>query len=545
MRFPQISHALLLGSLLAPGLAGCGDSTAEQPKPPAGPVGITDDQGKATTLTCPGSPECEKAQGDFLVGAAKKTITPQVEPWTDTNTNGLWDQGEEYTDSNKNGQWDGYYLAGFGNGRAATGVHDEIWARAITIEQGDVSVGMVALDMVGYFQQRVIEIRLAAKAAGLDFDHIVVASTHVHEAPDGMGMWGKDPSTTGIDPAFMDHIISQAVEALKEAKAGQKKATLKAAQAQRPELVNDTRVPKVIDQNINSLQFLDDAGGVITTAVFWGNHPEALGSDNTLITSDYPHYLREAIETKWPNAPAVFFNGPLGGLTTTIRIVGCPDAMGNETCAQGTWERAEYVGKGAGEAAVAALEAATATSDNAPTIGFMRRPFLLQPTNTSLGIAVLSGLMPRDMYWADGKKVTPEEAVSVGVGQLLQGEVVIGTEINGLQIGPVSIATVPGELYTELWLEKPGGGSFIETPDGRDYEDAVPETPIQSVLPGPLKFVVNNANDSLGYIIPLSQWDTLPPYTYGASEAPYGEENSSGIMTAPLITSEFVKMYAK
>lgn len=542
MRRLSSSFALLSAVLLGPTLVGCGDV---EPKPaPAQPAEIADAEGKSTHLSCPGAPGCENGTGDLLVGAASKTITPTIETWTDTNANGVWDMGEAFVDANKNGKWDGVWLAGFGMGRAATGVHDDAWARAITFEQGDVSVGMVSLDCVGFFQQWVIDIRQGAKAAGLDFDHVLVSSTHVHEMQDTVGQWGANASNTGVNPAYMEYIISQAVAALKEAKAAQKKAQMVVAQAQRKELVNDTRPPIVIDQNINTMQFQDESGAPLANVVIWGNHPEALDSDNQLLTSDFPHYLRETLEAKWPSAPAVFFNGPLGGLTTTIGIVGCPDGNGKETCPQGTFERAEYVGKGAAEAAIAAIESASAIKDAAPKLEIRRRPLLVPPTNVTLALGVISGLIVRDIYWADGRKIKDEERTGINVSLISSGEVVVATELNMLNIGPVSIAGIPGEFYTELWLEKPGGGSYVEKPEGADYPDAVSETPIQALLPqGSVKMIINNANDFLGYIIPLPQWDLVAPWTYG--EQQYGEENSSGHNTAPMIASEFAKMAGK
>lgn len=542
MRRVSNSLVFLSAVLFGPTLVGCGDT---EPAPaPAKPVEIADAEGKSTSLNCPGSAGCENGGGDLLVGAAAKKITPTIETWTDTNANGVWDMGEPYEDANKNGKWDGVWLAGFGMGRAATGVHDDAWARAVTFEQGDVSVGMVSLDCVGFFQQWVIDIRQAAKAAGLDFDHVLVSSTHVHEMQDTVGQWGANASNSGVNPAYMEYIIAQAVESLKAAKGAQKTAQMVVAQGQRPDLISDHRPPEVLDQNINMMQFQDDTGAPLANVVIWGNHPEALGSDNQLLTSDYPHYLRETLEAKWPAAPAVFFNGPLGGLTTTIGILGCPDAMGKETCPQGTFERAEYVGKGAAEAAIAALESAKAIKEAAPKLEFRRRPFLVPPTNVTLALGVISGLIVRDIYWADGRKVTDEERPGINVSLISSGEVVVATEINMLNIGPASIAGIPGEFYTELWLEKPGGGSFVEKPEGADYPDAVAETPIQSMLPqGSVKMIINNANDFLGYIIPLPQWDLVAPWTYGDQQ--YGEENSSGHETAPIIASEFAKMAGK
>ncbi len=43
------------------------------------------------------------------------------------------------------------------------------------------------------------------------------------------------------------------------------------------------------------------------------------------------------------------------------------------------------------------------------------------------------------------------------------------------------------------------------------------------------------ANDELGYIIPKSEWDDEEPWLYGSEKELYGEENSLGPETAPII----------
>jgi len=545
MRRAYLSSSLFCLSLAFLAAAGCSGET-NPPSPPAKPEPppIVDDQGRVPDLSCPGTAGCEKAEGDLLVGVAKRAITPTFESWDDKNQNGTRDEGESFDDKNGNGVWDGIWMAGFGQGRAAQSIHDDSWSRVLTFEQGDVSVGVVILDLVGLFHQDVVKVRLAAKAKGLDFDHILVATTHDHEARDTMGMWGQTFGTTGYDPSYIDYLVGQTVDALAEARAGQRRARLKVARAEAPELVNDTRFPKVIDQSIHTLQFIDDAGSPFATAVFWGNHPEALGSSNHEFTSDYPHFLRQTIEAHWPETTSLFLNGTLGGLTTTIGIKGCPDANGNETCPQGTFERAEYVGKGAADAAIAAIEGSDAQVIDKPALAVRRKSFFLQPTNGGLVLLVMAGVMPRDVFYADGRMVPPEERASLNVNEVLNGDVVLATEVNGIHLGPVAIAAVPGELYPELWLTKPDGSSYIEKPDGGDFPDAEAETPMQSVLPkDSIKIIVNNANDALGYIIPKTQWDTDPPRAY-KNDGQYGEENSVGYTSAPTITSQFAAMYA-
>jgi hypothetical protein len=106
----------------------------------------------------------------------------------------------------------------------------------------------------------------------------------------------------------------------------------------------------------------------------------------------------------------------------------------------------------------------------------------------------------------------------------------VRTELAFITIGEVSVMTIPGEIYPELV----NGG--VERAPGGDFDlDPVEVPPIRELMPGPIKFIWGLGNDELGYIIPKSQWDQLPPFLYGASRSPYGEINSLGPNTAPLL----------
>lgn len=526
--------AALTFALLA-ALAACSSDDAPADAPvKAPPVSVLDAEGRPTDLTCPGSPGCEAVSGPLKVGVAALTITPEVfETYTDVDKNGYFDPAKEpFEDKNGNGKMDGAWLAGFGPGRAATKIHDDAWARVLTFTQGDLSVAMVSLDLIGLFHERVITIREAARARGLDFDHIMVSTTHVHETKDTMGMWGPAPLVVGIDDDYMAFITKRVVDALEEAKKGERAATMKVARGEAPQLVNDTRLPTVVDQGIYTLQFLDASSAPFATMVTWGNHPEALGSSNTELTSDFPHYLRGTLETRYPSSTAVYFNGCLGGLTTTIGIVGCPDAEGKDTCPQGTFERAEYVGRGAAEAAISSLEAPSAQLTEAPTLAVRRRVFLASATNSGLALLVAAGVLPRQLFRVDGTPTTSAELEGFTFKDLSRPDSPfrVASEVNSISIGPVIIGTAPGELYAELWLPREDGSSFAETPEGADFPGETNLPPLSGLLPtASTKIIINNANDALGYIIPKPQWDTKKPYAYGETSSPqYGEENSVG-----------------
>jgi hypothetical protein len=83
----------------------------------------------------------------------------------------------------------------------------------------------------------------------------------------------------------------------------------------------------------------------------------------------------------------------------------------------------------------------------------------------------------------------------------------------------LEIATNPGEIYPEIV----DGG--IEAPAGQDFDVPPQEVPpARSQMTGKVNMYFNLANDEIGYIVPMSQWDELPPFTYGRTSAPYGEE---------------------
>ncbi len=114
------------------------------------------------------------------------------------------------------------------------------------------------------------------------------------------------------------------------------------------------------------------------------------------------------------------------------------------------------------------------------------------------------------------------------------------TELAWLQLGQLSVAAIPGEIYPELVLDK-----VQDPPDpGADFPNAPIEPAIYQQLPGPHRMMIGLANDEIGYIIPKRQWDEKPPFCYGRTKAQYGEINSVGPETAPILCDAFQKMVA-
>lgn len=219
-----------------------------------------------------------------------------------------------------------------------------------------------------------------------------------------------------------------------------------------------------------------------------------------------------------------------------LHIVGCPDAMGQATCRPGSWELADYIGTGVADRAVRALSSTVARTVEVASLAVRRQSFLMTTGNGGFATALGLDVIDRQLFHPDGAPFTPNEARQVTMVDALEGRAQIQTEVNWLALGPVEILFVPGELYPELWLASPTGQPLAEAPEGRDFPEAPVDPALSSFLSADaFQAIVNQANDSLGYILPKSQYDLAPPFAYGRGSAQYGELNSNGPDTAPAV----------
>jgi len=536
-----------------------------------------------------------RGTGPILAGAAVRPITPidarghlWQEPYTDANGNGRYDapnpfnpsaKADPFTDKNHNGKWDGPFLAGFkhkGDYYTATGVHDPLWTRVLVLQAGKLKMAWVALDVVGFAYPDVRRIRKAA--AGLGFSRIIIASTHTHEGIDTMGLWGPNPFTDGKDPRLMDYIQNQTVAALREAQRELQPARITLAKTTLPDnfgrILKDRRDPIVLDTHLTAMKIDDLKGNTIATVVNASIHPETLGGKGSLITSDFPHYLREGIEkggfqiqgqpVKGLGGIAIYFNGAVGGLMTTLGAE-VKDESG-KVLPQRSWEKMQRIGELMAGAALEALrEQRPADID---TLLAQSNTILLPIDNKYLRTLTAKGVIRRESY-TDGR---PAKAPEVGREIMTEVDLVTFSH-SGTDSEPRSaeadtplaqIITLPGELFPEIAL----GGYLSDTKncwkvtdrkkamDGIGKEriaaskPGVPKEPVlMDYLKAPYIFLFGLANDELGYIVPANDF-VFPTYNPGpvfgvdrcGSKDHYEETLSASSEMAPRVTRALLEL---
>jgi hypothetical protein len=405
------------------------------------------------------------------------------------------------------------WLAGFSQHRAATAVHDELWAVAAVIEDGWTRIGIVSLDAIGFFQDDVVRVRRALPAS-LKIDYTIIHSTHNHSTPDLMGLWGPNYLHSGVDPAYRTRVKDACVSALSLAVSNLQPARLAFHEipTQPDRLVSDTRKPIVFDCDIRVMHFVRAAGGgTIGSIVGWGDHPETLWGRNTEITSDFCGYVRDALEAgvtvedrkvlQGVGGIHMYVNGAVGGLMTTTPSTTVHDPFLKADFKEPSHEKARALGRQLASRILPILQTTNGVFADRLPIGIEARTIELKLENKIYYLAGFLGLIDR--------------------GHVKWGT--LRSEVALLTLGEASIACVPGEIYPEIV----NGG--IENPPGADFQIKPLEVPpLRELMPGKVKFVFGLANDELGYLVPKSEWDEKPPYLYGAKSRPYGEINSVG-----------------
>ncbi|MDQ7064926.1 MAG: hypothetical protein Q9P90_11880, partial [candidate division KSB1 bacterium] len=143
----------------------------------------------AAVLSCGKATDSRQVASDWQAGVAKVAITPDRPVW----------------------------LAGYGRDTKSIGVHDDVWARALALNNGEKTVLIIATDLIGLFKNDVDDIRQQIVPMGADFDHIPITATHNHSGPDVLGLWNANSAQTGVDAGYLAEVKQKIVRVAQEA----------------------------------------------------------------------------------------------------------------------------------------------------------------------------------------------------------------------------------------------------------------------------------------------------------------------------------------
>jgi len=359
------------------------------------------------------------------------------------------------------------YLTSSGNGTNAPfqGLHDDLFARALVLDDGRRQIALLSVDAIGYDNSilgkgrdftRELRRKVAART-GLNSAAIMLAATHAHSAPETIGLT-PFREVPGV-PEWLENHLQELVETVVDAWRNRAPARAFAGVSHVDGIARYRRivlkhgklsvhgalpppdqvaVPWQLDENLNLLWFERGNGAPCAALLNYTAHP-VIAMLLPQVCADYPGAASALIEQQLPGVVSLFTNGAAGNI--------------NSAKVSTSFDDVALLGRKLGAAAldqIAALRAGQPLADTSLNVRSV--PFELKPRSCPSLVQALKAASPT----ASGKDGTITRLA------LKLAEAPLRGEIQVMRVGPIRWLSLPGEPFVETGLSlKQAGASFV------------------------------------------------------------------------------------
>lgn len=368
---------------------------------------------------------------------------------------------------------------GMGPSRPASKKQGELTVRALVVQDGATKVAIVGADFLGFPSALGNQVR--AKVPEIPGENILIGVTHTHSAPDCYA-FPDGKGGTGADLPYLQRLCGFMADAIKEAAANARPATLKVATGEaRGKIAYNYYAPDLYDPRCSVLQFIGADDKPFATLVNYAVHPEVLGNERGICSPDLCGPLYDRIASQG-GGTAIFMNSAQGGMVTA-------DVRRTDGGENNTWAECERIGN------LLADEALRIVHD---------APVQRQPKLTCLARTVtfpIDAPVMRQVLAASplGYKTTPEGAAQ--------------TQVNLINLGNAQILTIPGEALPNI-------GYYLKRK-----------------MRGEHNLLFGLTNDAFGYMLTKEDWGSFRRYEYIT-------RTGLGEMTGEILIEEALKFVA-
>ena len=367
------------------------------------------------------------ADAELLAGAAKRSIAP---PFLT-------------------------HMGGFGDRTATfTGVHDDIFVRALVLDDGTAQLVLMGSDLMAIDAKMVELVRAEIeKATGIPAQNILVSCSHSHSAPSYYQLERRGETELPLRDFLVEQFVKTALEAYEArvpARIGFRIGVLEGATRNRQQ-----ENEEVIDTQVGVLRVEELEGRKIIAILFnFTGHPVIVGSDNLLLSGEYPGAACRAVENLMGGV-GIFTQGACGDVT--VHRSGDPflevERVGRLVAGE-VIKTAEFI-RGAETVSLAAasrtLELAPRTLPTvaeAQEAADLGEAALEKAEKSGANAEVQRQLRKRNQLLS----ATLRQAKAAQKGRLRQPEK-YEAEVQVLKVGDLVIVAVPCELFVEYALE--------------------------------------------------------------------------------------------
>lgn len=385
---------------------------------------------------------------------------------------------------------DGTPMAGYYYERGSTGVHDDLWAKALVLEAGGARVALVSCDIINLTRGVVGEAkRLIEQQTGLKPHEVMISATHAHTGPVIAGGSSRYETVTAPGgkadayakwlPGKIAESVRMALETKKPARAfsGSGNETLIAFN-RRFHMTDGTvgwnpgkKNPRIvqpagpIDPEVPVIYVESAEGAPMATYVNYALHLDTVGG--TEISADFPYTLSKLLTGAKGGTMMTMFTMGCSGNVNHIDVSHAKPQKGHEEAARigtvlagevvKTWARMVPAGAGALRSRVETVELALAPHKPEEVAWARQVAAKFGEKNAAPFLEMVKAFRILDVEARQGKPLEAQVQV-----------IALGAD--------VAWVGLPGEIFVELGQAIKRGSPFNRT------------------------IVVSLANDNLGYI---------------------------------------------
>mgnify|MGYP001606835280 FL=1 len=312
------------------------------------------------------------------------------------------------------------WVAGFMPPHPGLSIKDRLWVKSLALrdKNGEIAV-FVSCDLIGLLPDELKKIFSLVK--NVPRDRIFITTTHTHSGPDTMGLW------IWKNEKYMRRLRSQIAEAIDFSGIKLTDSKMRFGTCRLDGMVNgrDENPP---DGTVSVIQVLSsyrnryDSENEIVTLVNFACHPDVV--QGLQFTADFPYFLEKRLKAR-VGGEVMFIPGAIGGVQPN-------------TDRRSGHDFVRKLGEMLADEVVSA----------------MSKPDI--PRDASIRIRKLSVSAPFE------NTGLLKKADDYGlISNIRDGKGDVSSEVSRIDIGPLKILTVPGELFPKIWWKVKRDGSTL------------------------------------------------------------------------------------
>lgn len=349
----------------------------------------------------------------------------------------------------------GVAMAGYGARKQnSTGIHDPLYGRALYLELDSSQFLLLTCDLIGVDLNFTTKLRQDInQALDIPSDHIMVSCSHTHSGPQGF-LPDQPVHVSSRDDGLREITHRKLLGAAKWAVSAAEPVNLYFYDLNLKGIGKNRNNPEEgpIDPELSVLRINKDTGEPLAVLYNYGCHPTIMGHDNLLITADLPGGARRALKNHFPDCVFIFTNGASGDVSTRF------------TRKEQRFSEVDRLGKILASGVLQGMMKSEPieVSEISATRIQLELPQRTLPPEDEIKATIeelqhkIKQLKEQSAPHGEIRKVVTQ--LEGAEGQLVMGNTQIdpsffSTELQFFHIGPLFLAAIPGEPFSQTILD--------------------------------------------------------------------------------------------